>query len=264
MIPKKIHYCWFGGNPLPEEAQMCIDSWKKYCHGYEIIEWNERNYDICKCEYIKEAAAMGKWAFVSDYARFDILFQYGGLYFDTDVELISNIDDLAEKGPFTGIEDASGYSGNLIYKVNPGLCLAAEPGMKVFSDILCYYNSEHFILQNGEINKKTVLDYTTEVLVKYGYLPQNCMQQIGGLNIYPADFFCPMNYITGEILITPNTRSIHHYNMSWKSPYEVFLKKAERKCIKLQGAKKGIILYKLLTLPVRAVHKTYSILKRRK
>ena len=104
MIPKIIHYCWFGGNPLPELAIKCIESWKKYLPDYEIKEWNESNFDINCCAYVREAYEAKKWAFVSDYARFWILYQHGGLYFDTDVELIKSIDDLIVKGAFMGCE----------------------------------------------------------------------------------------------------------------------------------------------------------------
>ena len=104
MIPKKIHYCWFGGNPLPESAKKYIETWKKYCPDYEIIEWNEENFDVTQNQYCKEAYEAKKWAFVSDYARFWILYRYGGIYFDTDVEVIRPIDDMVAKGPFMGCE----------------------------------------------------------------------------------------------------------------------------------------------------------------
>ena len=108
MIPKIIHYCWFGGNPLPKSAIKCIESWKKYLPDYEIKEWNESNFDFSKCAYAREAAEKKKWAFVSDYARFKILYQYGGLYFDTDVEVIKPLDDIIAAGPFMGAENFAG------------------------------------------------------------------------------------------------------------------------------------------------------------
>lgn len=104
MIPKKIHYCWFGRKPLPESAKKCIASWKKFFHDYEIIEWNEDNYDVNKIPYIQQAYEAKKYAFVSDYARFDVLYQYGGVYFDTDVEVIRPFEDILEKGAFMGCE----------------------------------------------------------------------------------------------------------------------------------------------------------------
>ena len=119
MIPKIIHYCWFGGNPLPASALKCIESWRKYCPDYEIKEWNESNYDVNKIRYSSQAYQAKKYAFVSDYARFDILYQWGGLYFDTDVEVIRPIDDILAKGAFLGLETSE--------TVNPGLGMAVSP-----------------------------------------------------------------------------------------------------------------------------------------
>ena len=104
MIPKKIHYCWVGGNSKPPLVKKCIQSWKKYCPDYEIIEWNESNYDISKNIYMKQAYEAKKWAFVTDYMRLDIIYEHGGIYLDTDVELIKNIDDLLSNEAFAGIE----------------------------------------------------------------------------------------------------------------------------------------------------------------
>ena len=125
MIPKKIHYCWFGGNPLPNDAKLCIESWKKYCPDYEIIEWNESNFDFKECQYAKEAYEAKKWAFVSDYARFKILYDNGGLYFDVDVEIVQALDNIINNGPFMGIENDKTKA------VNPGLGLGDESGNKI-------------------------------------------------------------------------------------------------------------------------------------
>ena len=104
MIPKIIHYCWFGGNPLPKDAQECLSSWKKYLPDYEIKVWNESNFDVNCCPYVKGAYEQRKFAFVSDYARFWVLYKEGGLYFDTDVEVIRNVDHIIAAGNFMGIE----------------------------------------------------------------------------------------------------------------------------------------------------------------
>ena len=104
MIPKKIHYCWFGGNPLPELAIKCLESWKKYCPDYEIIEWNETNFNLDSCEYVREAYQAKKWAFVSDYARLKVVYDNGGIYLDTDVELIKSLDRLLKNKSFFGTE----------------------------------------------------------------------------------------------------------------------------------------------------------------
>lgn len=209
MIPKIIHYCWFGGNPLPEDAKKCIASWKKFCPEYEIKEWNESNFDLNACDYIKEAYAAKKWAFVSDYARFAILYQYGGLYFDTDVEIIRPIDDLIQKGPFMGLEkDAASQA-------NPGLGLAAAPGLGLYKELIDIYHQEHFVNAQRASEQKTVVQYTTELLVRKGLRQTPGIQCIDGIYIYPKEYFNPYDHNSGKIEITENTRSIHHYAASW-------------------------------------------------
>ena len=141
MIPKIIHYCWFGRNPLPELAQKCIASWKKYLPDYEIKEWNEDNFDVNIIPYTAEAYAQKKYAFVSDYARFWIQHKYGGIYFDTDVEVIRPIDDIIARGNFMGFEtDPNSEKGDASNaSVNPGLGLGVAPGLGVIIKLLDYY-----------------------------------------------------------------------------------------------------------------------------
>lgn len=219
MIPKIIHYCWFGGKSKPKEAIKCIKSWKKYCPNYEIREWNETNFDINSCVYVKEAYEQKKWAFVSDYARFWILFNYGGLYFDTDVELIKPIDDIVEKGPFMGIEDVCGELDNgYEIAVAPGLGLAANPKQSLYGEIIEKYKNLRFLDDTGKYNGKTVVHHVTELLKENGLIAQDNIQTIKGITIYPKDFFCPLDYKTGKLNITDNTRSIHWYSASWQSP----------------------------------------------
>ena len=165
-IPRVIHYCWFGGNPLPEEAKKCIESWKRYCPDYEIIRWDESNYDVNSCAYIQEAYQAKKWAFVSDYARFDILYHHGGVYFDTDVELVASIEDILEKGAFLGVEQPIG--DDLSIKVAPGLGMAAEAGHPLYRQILNMYGDLHFLHPDGSPNQITVVKYTTDLLLSYG------------------------------------------------------------------------------------------------
>ena len=151
-IPHKIHYCWFGGNPLPKSAVKCIESWKKYFPEYEIIEWNENNYNVNKIPYIQQAYKAKKYAFVSDYARFDILYNEGGIYFDTDVEVIRSFEDILAKGAFMGCEidgdclDSNSQSKILIHA---GIGLGAAPKLEVYREILMYYNNQSFIMTDG-------------------------------------------------------------------------------------------------------------------
>lgn len=213
MIPKVVHYCWFGGKPLPPLAQKCIKSWKKYCPGYEIRQWNESNVDFSDCDYAIEAYNQKKWAFVSDYARFKILYEYGGLYFDTDVELVKPIDDIVQKGAFMGCQNDC--SGNNNVCVNPGLGLGVAPGLDLYREILDMYKTLHFEQEGNSRNLKTVVEYTTELLQKYGLKNIDVIQNVADVYIYPKEFFQPMDLYTGKVYITDNTVSIHHYSGSW-------------------------------------------------
>lgn len=226
-IPKKIHYCWFGRNPLPKSALKCIQSWKKYFPDYEIIQWNEDNYDVNKIKYIRDAYQAKKYAFVSDYARFDILYHEGGIYFDTDVEVIKSFDDILEKGPFMGYEIDGLFSSEnerlndtmkLGGTVNPGLGIAVNPGHSLYEEILNYYANQNFLNEDGTINQETVVTKITKILREKGMKNVKEIQKIGGITIYPKDYFNPMNNNTGVIDITENTHSIHWYSMSWISP----------------------------------------------
>ena len=217
-IPRVIHYCWFGGNPLGEAERKCIDSWKRYLPGYEIVQWSEQNFDIRRCRYAAQAYDARKWAFVSDYARFAILYEHGGLYFDTDVELIRSIDDIIAKGPFMGLErdPEPGNRGSDI-AVAPGLGLAANPGLGLYRLILDSYESSDFVKQDGSFDLTTVVNRTTKILRQRGLADALGIQSVDGINIYPKEFFNPKDYLTGKIEITNNTRSIHHFGMSWLS-----------------------------------------------
>lgn len=222
MIPKVIHYCWFGGNPLPKSAQKCIESWKKYFPDYEIKEWNESNYDVNKIPYISQAYMAKKFAFVSDYARFDILYTYGGIYFDTDVEVIKSFDDIFEKGAFMGCETDG---GNTNISINPGLGIASLAGLDIYKEILDSYQNREFIKEDGSYNTTTVVRYTTDILLKNGLSNVSGIQNIAGLNIYPKEYFNPLNDLTGKLEKTENTHSIHWYSKTWLSKGEILRSK---------------------------------------
>lgn len=212
MIPKTIHYCWFGRKPLPKDALKCINSWKKYFPDYTIKRWDESNFDIDSCIYAKEAYDSKKWAFVSDYARFKILYENGGVYFDTDVEVIKSFDDIIAAGPFMGCEKNSRSKKIL---VNPGLGLAAPKDFEPLEEILKEYHQDHFINKDGTYNEVTVVTRISSILEEYGFSGSDSIEKIDGFNIYPSDYFCPIDVATDEIKLTKNTRSIHHYNASW-------------------------------------------------
>lgn len=211
MIPKKIHYCWFSRNPLPEDAQKCIASWRKFFPDYEIIEWNEDNFDVNSIPYTAQAYAAKKYAFVSDYARFKILCEEGGLYFDTDVEVIKPFDDILKNGGFMGREMDAQKGG----MVNPGIGLGIEKGHPVYREILEEYKKFSFLNPDGSLNLKTVVSYTTEILERFGFVASDEIQNIEGINIYPYDYFNPLDDLTGKLRITENTHSIHWFSKTW-------------------------------------------------
>ena len=213
MIPKIIHYCWFGRNLLPTSAHRCIDSWRKFLPDYEIKEWNEDNFDVNSIPYTQQAYEAKKYAFVSDYARFWILYHEGGLYFDTDVEIIANLDEIIARGPFMGIEQGASFDGKPM--VAPGLGLGVEAGHPFYQRMLKTYDSQRFINTDGSHNNMTIVSYTTKELYAYGMKPSEDIQEVEGIWIYPADYFCPMDSTTGIITKTPRTVAIHHYDCSW-------------------------------------------------
>ncbi len=214
MIPRKIHYCWFGGKPLPKSAVRCIDSWKKHFPGWEIIEWNESNFDIDAIPYTREAASAGKWAFVSDYARFLILYHHGGVYFDTDVEVIRPMEDLIDKGAFMGFEKSHAAIG-----VNPGLGISTPVKHPFYHEVITLYSKLHYTDENGIPFPGTVVTHITNLLLEHGLKLENTRQHIAGIDIYPNDYFNPLDDATGVLNATPNTRSIHHYAKTWCDNY---------------------------------------------
>lgn len=220
MIPKIIHYCWFGGADIGDTEKGCIASWSHFLPGYEIKRWDESNFDLACCAYVAEAYRAKKWAFVSDYARFSILYEYGGLYFDTDVELIRSIGDLIAAGSFMGLESDANVTkdGRIASSLaaNPGLGLAANPGLTLYRTILDSYAHDHFIKPDGSYNYYTVVERTTEILREAGLADESGTQQVADVTIYPSAYFNPIDLATGRLNIKKETRSIHHYGASWQ------------------------------------------------
>ena len=223
----KIHYCWVGGAEKSDKIKMCIDSWKRFCPHAEIIEWNESNYNVRKNPYISQAYDQKKWAFVTDYMRFDILHQHGGVYLDTDVELLKDITPLTEDS-FMGFESRK--------SVNPGLIMHAKPGDELLTEILSYYDA-----LDGFTMDETVVTIVTGILEKHGLRRDNSAQTVAGYVIYPTEYFNPKGGDYGTEKITENTYSIHHYEASWKSTLD---RKIMRYKVKY-GNKKGRILFTL-------------------
>lgn len=227
MIPKIIHYCWFGRNPLPASAQKCIASWRRFMPDYEIKEWNEDNFDVNIFPYTQQAYEAKKYAFVSDYARFWILYHYGGLYFDTDVEVIKPFDDIVEKGAFMGLE-IDGTKEKTKIAINPGLGLGAEAGMPIYQQILDGFEKMVFYDANGNRNEYSMIPMVTDMFLERGLIVNGQLQQICGITIYPQCFFNPYNSINGKLQLTPETHSIHWYSATWMESKEILLVKIKR------------------------------------
>ena len=229
MIPKIIHYCWFGRDELTPLAKKCIASWRQYFPDYEIKEWNEDNFDVHCIQYATDAYMAGKYAFVSDYARFWILYKYGGVYFDTDVEVIRPMDDILEQGPFMGFE----LLGEKI-AINPGLGIAAKQEMPLYKTILDKYERLSFLTERGGLNLYTMIPLVTDLLKDRGLQGNGTLEHISGIDIYPPDWFNPFDDATGRLNITDNTRTIHWYAKSWmpeEKAWKTSLKRLLRRII---------------------------------
>ncbi|WP_155832335.1 glycosyltransferase family 32 protein [Butyrivibrio sp. MC2013] len=206
-IPRIIHYCWFGKNPIPDKLREYMDSWKRFCPDYEIIRWNEDNYDINKWPYVREAYNAGKLGFVPDMIRLDVLYNHGGIYFDTDVELIKPIDELLCLEGFCSTEKWG--------IANMGGGCGATKGHPMIGEILDYRRDRHFLWPDGSINTESSGTYETLPLISRGFVPDNTLQTVNGLTMLSSDFFQPYDYMTRETLITANTYGIHHFYGSW-------------------------------------------------
>ena len=208
-IPKVIHYCWFGRGEQPKLVEKCIKSWQKYCPDYEIICWNEDNFDLSQNRYMQEAYEAGMWAFASDYARLKIVYDHGGVYLDTDVELLKPIDDLLECNGFMGFDEKG--------IVSTGLGFGAERGNKIVEAFLADYTDIPFRLPDGSYDLTPCPDRNTAALQRLGMDTGNTDQVFMDTVFLPREYLCPMDYYTGKKTVTPKTYSIHHYNASWTS-----------------------------------------------
>lgn len=206
-IPKKIHYCWFGGKEIPDEYKRYMESWTKYCPDYEIIKWSEENYDINKNKYMKQAYESKKWGFVPDYARLDIIYNEGGIYLDTDVELIRNMDELLYQDAYVGIENG--------VQINCGLGFGAvqgNPAIKLLRDM---YEDISFVNEDGSLNMIASPAYLTDWFLSKGYVANGNYQIVNGVTILPEKVLAVKSYRTFRMLMNPDGYSIHHYSGSW-------------------------------------------------
>lgn len=242
-IPKTIHYCWFGNGKKDKLTKKCIKSWKKYCKGYEIVEWNESNVNIEEMPtFVKSAYEAKQWAFVSDYVRLKVVYENGGIYFDTDVRLLKNPSFLLENTAFFGIETDSSM-------INTGVGFGAEKGKQIIRDILKVYEDGETKFSVEKTYSLICTSLAEAVFLSYGYNRENENQTLtDGSVVYPTEFFCPMNnnFITN---ITENTVAIHLFNASWSDVLSEKNKKI-RKDVKKNSLKHKlnpkVIMFKIL------------------
>lgn len=207
IIPKTIHYMWLGGRPLPDKLERCIDSWKKYCPDYEIIRWDESNYDVHKNKFVAQAYDNKRYGFVPDYARVEILYKYGGLYMDTDVELIRNLDELLYQEAFCSVEKWQ--------VLNFGGCSGAIRGHHSLKPFLERREEKSLTRKDGSFDGISSGLIDTGIALDAGYVINGKNQSVMGMNIYTYDYFHPYDYMSGMLEKTDDTFSIHQFNGGW-------------------------------------------------
>ena len=217
-IPKVIHYCWFGRGQMPKLALKCIESWKKYCPDYQIKEWNEDNFDLDLYPYVREAYDARKFAFVTDVVRLYALYHEGGIYMDTDVEVIKPLDSLLQYQAVSGFESPT--------QIPTGL-MASEKEHPLIAKLLHEYDGLHFVKFDGTYDLTTNVVRISKVCVKFGLKLNNELQVVKDFTFLPKDYLCPKSYVTGKIELTNNTLCIHHFSGSWTE------KKVRRKIKKI-------------------------------
>lgn len=253
-IPKIIHYCWFGGKEKPELAQKCIASWEKFCPDYQILEWNENNFDITAAPvYVRQAYEAGRWAFVTDYVRLKAMLDMGGIYMDTDVELVKPLDPFLAHQGFAGLESLKG--------VQTGL-LACEKDFPLFRDFLAHYDTASFYRPDGIQDVTTNVEVLTRLCQQRGLRMEDRLQVVDGFAVYPREVFCPVDFDTRRLKKTRKTVAIHWFANSWHTQEELEAEEAERR--RLREDRRSQIRYGIGTalLGERGYEKLKSLLKR--
>lgn len=226
MIPRKIHYCWFGRGKKPKLAKKCIESWKRFCPDYEIIEWNEDNFDINQYEYVKYCYREKKWAFLSDFVRLIVVYEQGGIYFDTDVELIKSPNELLKYEAFYGFENKE--------IIATGLGFGAEKEHKTVKEMIDIYLSFNQ-KADGSFELIGCPNINTQVIDNFDLVKGGVRQNIGGAEIFPVDYFNPLNDATGKLCITENTIAINHYGKSWMNKKDIIRSRLSRPLHRIFG-----------------------------
>ena len=220
-IPKILHYCWFGGKPKPPLAEKCIRSWRKFCPDFEIREWNESNFDLEQVPaYVRQAYEAGRWAFVTDYVRPRALTEVGGVYLDTDVEIVRPLDPFLKHEAFAGFEH--------LERVQTGV-LACRKGFPLFQEFLAYYDTAVFRRPDGSMDTTTNVEILTGICRKKGLVFNDAFQVVDGLAVYPREVFCPVDYDTMKLKKTRKTVTIHWFSGSWQTQEDLRILEEERR-----------------------------------
>ena len=245
MIPKIIHYCWLSNDAYPEKIQLCMDSWKKELPDYEMILWNTQNFPINSVRWVEEAYKNGRYAFAADYIRLYALYYYGGIYLDSDVEVIKSFNDILTLPYYIGIDSPNKIESAVI---------GVEPFNPWILSCLNYYNNRSFVNGGNKFDMKTLPIIMQEVIeqerrieiLENSFLVSS--QDFSIVQVFPFDFFCSKRHDTGKIWKTDRTYAIHHFAMSWRTPKDRFLTYCKRLSVKIIGNRRTSLLISLLGL----------------
>lgn len=244
MIPKIIHYCWLSGDEFPDLIQKCIQSWKDKLPDYEIKCWNTKNFDVNICQYTKEAFQEKKYAFVSDYVRLYALYNEGGIYLDSDIEVIKKFDDLLNNHAFTCFENNHAIAAWIF---------GSEKGNPIFKKFLEYYEDRAFVLDNGKYDLTPNPIPITKVCISEGLVLNGEKQELANMTIYPQEYFCPYNRATEELNITQNTYSVHYFNGAWMSDTKKKIKMKRKFIIEKYGKVIGYLYYGIAVIKTEGI-----------
>lgn len=236
MIPQVIHYCWFGGGQLPDLAKECIESWHRICPSYEIRRWDESTFDVHRCPFARDAHAARRWAFVSDYARLRIVCEQGGVYLDTDVELVQPLDSLLTYDAFFGFQQDR--------TIATGLGFGALKGHPYVAEMAKAYEAVGFLTDDGRENLVPCPVRDSAILQRLGVRMDGTFQERDGVAILPADYLCPKSYESGRVRCTGRTLAIHHYDASWHGEYERADLAKRRRYARVAGVTVGQFIYR--------------------
>lgn len=244
MIPKIIHFCWLSGDPFPDPIQRCIDSWNKILPDYEIMLWDTHRFDINSNTWVKQAYENKKYAFAADYLRLYALYHYGGIYLDSDVEVLKSFNDLLNLPYFIGVDSQSKIEAAII---------GTENHNKWIGDCLEYYKNRNFVNPDGTFDMKTLPIIMEECITKTKRM--DYIDSISSFNndnlsvkLLPFNYFCSKRHDTGIVQITENTYSVHHFAMSWKSSKLHTLIKIKRLFVRMFGERFYLFIMRFFKL----------------